>query len=64
MPMQALTHRTFSDNSSINGGSVDKSARQIKKALSKISQESIFRLNIAKQLSENSTIDMRSQSQM
>ncbi len=67
MPMPALTHRTFSDNTSISGSNAgmgtDRASRQIKKALSKISLESIFRLNIAKQLSgdgNSSVIDARS----
>ncbi len=67
MPMPALTHRTFSDNTSISGSNAgqgtDRASRQIKKALSKISLESIFRLNIAKQLSGGdggNSIDARS----
>lgn len=46
-PMQALTQRTVSDNYSIHTDQ-SSSALQIKKALSKISLKSQFRLNIAK----------------
>ena len=49
MSMYPLTHRTYSENS--HRSSCEGSALVIKKALSKISLESKFRMNIASQIS-------------
>ncbi|CDW75946.1 UNKNOWN [Stylonychia lemnae] len=52
--MPNLSQRTMSDQTSCQSSNMD-AANQIKKALSKISQESIFRMNIVQQMSSQAS---------